>query len=88
MFLVMMGLGISLPNAPAVALHRHGEAAGTAAALLGAAQFAMASVVTPVVGAMADGTSRPIPIVILSATGLAIVVMLFAGRRLRAESYD
>ncbi|GAA1394537.1 multidrug effflux MFS transporter [Luteococcus peritonei] len=88
MFGVMMGLGFSLPNAPAVALHRHGAAAGTAAALLGAAQFGMGAVVTPVVGALNDGTSRPIPLVILVASLLALGVMLVAGRRLRAESYD
>ena len=88
MFGVMMGLGFTLPNAPAVALHRHGEAAGTAAALLGASQFVMGAVVTPVVGALNDGTSRPIPLVILAASLVALATMLLAGRRLRAESYD
>ena len=88
MFGVMMGLGFTLPNAPAVALHRHGEAAGTAAALLGASQFVMGALVTPVVGALNDGTSRPIPLVILAASVVALATMLLAGRRLRAESYD
>lgn len=88
MFLVMMGLGIALPNAPAVALHRHGEAAGTAAALLGASQFVMGSLVTPLVGALDDGTSRPIPLVILASAGLGLLVLLLVARRLRAESYD
>ncbi|MDN5565049.1 MAG: transporter, partial [Luteococcus sp.] len=88
MFVVMMGLGLALPNAPAVALHRHGANAGTAAALLGAAQFAMGGIVTPVVGALDDGTSRPIPLVILSAALVALVVMLASQKQLRAESYD
>ncbi|WP_394274709.1 multidrug effflux MFS transporter [Luteococcus sp.] len=88
MFLVMCGLGLSLPNAPAVALHRHGARAGTAAALLGASQFAMGGVVTPLVGALEDGTSRPIPMVILAAGLVGLATMLLAGRRLRAESYD
>ncbi len=88
MFGVMMGLGFSLPNAPAVALHRHGEAAGTAAALLGASQFVMGGLVTPVVGALNDGTSRPIPLVILASSLVALGTMLVAGKRLRAESYD
>lgn len=88
MFLVMCGLGLSLPNAPAVALHRHGAQAGTAAALLGASQFAMGGVVTPLVGALEDGTSRPIPMVILAAGLVGLATMLLAGRRLRAESYD
>lgn len=88
MFLVMMGLGLSLPNAPAIALHRHGASAGTAAALLGAGQFAMGAVVTPLVGALADGTSRPIPAVILGANLLALAILLPVAHRLRAESFD
>ena len=36
---VLFACGLALPNAPALALSRHGEAAGTAAALLGAVQF-------------------------------------------------
>ncbi|MFD0803343.1 multidrug effflux MFS transporter, partial [Streptomonospora algeriensis] len=38
----MLGaVGFVMPNAPALALSRHGEAAGTAAALLGAGQFGL-----------------------------------------------
>lgn len=88
MFGVMAGLGIALPNAPAVALHRHGANAGTAAALLGASQFVMGGLVTPLVGTLADGTSRPVPLVVLGASVLALVVMLLMLKRLRAESYD
>ena len=36
---VLFAGGLALPNAPALALSRHGDAAGTAAALLGAVQF-------------------------------------------------
>ena len=36
---VLAAAGLAMPNAPALALSRHGEAAGTAAALLGAVQF-------------------------------------------------
>lgn len=88
MFVVMAGLGLSLPNAPAVALHRHGQSAGTAAALLGAGQFAMGAVVTPVVGALADGTSRPIPLVMTISNVLALLILVPVVRRLRAESFD
>ncbi len=88
MFVVMGGLGISLPNGPAVALHRHGESAGTAAALLGAGQFAMGAIVTPLVGALADGTSRPIPLVMSVASLLGLAILVPVARRLRAESFD
>jgi DHA1 family bicyclomycin/chloramphenicol resistance-like MFS transporter len=43
-------VGFVLPNAPALALSRHGEAAGTAAALLGATQFGLGALIAPVVG--------------------------------------
>ena len=36
---VLFAIGLVLPNAPALALARHGEAAGTASALLGAIQI-------------------------------------------------
>lgn len=47
-------VGLVLPNAPALALSRHGEAAGTAAALLGAVQFGFGALVSPVVGLLGN----------------------------------
>jgi DHA1 family bicyclomycin/chloramphenicol resistance-like MFS transporter len=44
--------GLVLPNAPALALSRHGENAGAAAALLGALQFAFGAVTAPLVGVL------------------------------------
>jgi MFS transporter, DHA1 family, multidrug resistance protein len=51
---VLAAMGLVLPNAPAVALSRHSEAAGTAAALLGAAQFGVGAAVAPLVGALGN----------------------------------
>ncbi|WP_174530389.1 multidrug effflux MFS transporter, partial [Micromonospora maritima] len=39
LWVVLAAAGLAMPNAPALALSRHGEAAGTASALLGAVQF-------------------------------------------------
>ena len=52
---VLTAMGLVLPNAPAVALTRHPDAAGTAAALLGAAQFGLGAAVAPMVGALGNG---------------------------------
>lgn len=52
--LILAAMGFVLPNAPAVALSRHNEAAGTAAALLGAAQFGVGAAVAPLVGALGN----------------------------------
>ena len=51
---VLFALGFVMPNAPALALARHGEAAGTAAALLGAIQMGVGAIVSPVVGLLGN----------------------------------
>jgi MFS transporter, DHA1 family, multidrug resistance protein len=47
---ILGAMGLVIPNAPAVALSRHPEAAGTAAAVLGAAQFGLGAAIAPLVG--------------------------------------
>jgi len=51
---ILAAMGLVLPNAPAVALSRHHEAAGTAAALLGAAQFGAGAAIAPLVGVLGN----------------------------------
>jgi DHA1 family bicyclomycin/chloramphenicol resistance-like MFS transporter len=72
---VLFSCGLALPNAPALALSRHGEAAGTAAALLGAIQFGVGAVVSPVVGLLGNDATA-IGTVIVVALGLAILVLV------------
>jgi MFS transporter, DHA1 family, multidrug resistance protein len=84
--LVPMGLlvstaGLALPNTPALALTRHGEAAGTAAAVLGCVQFGVGAVVAPLVGAFGSTTAAPMGAVMLAVTGLAAVLMFGVVRR-------
>lgn len=76
---VLFSTGLALPNAPALALSRHGEAAGAAAALLGAVQFGIGAIVSPLVGllgndALAMGTA------IFGALLLAVVVLVVVVR--------
>jgi DHA1 family bicyclomycin/chloramphenicol resistance-like MFS transporter len=52
LWVVLAATGLALPNAPALALSRHGEAAGTAAALLGAVQFGVGAIAAPLVGVL------------------------------------
>jgi DHA1 family bicyclomycin/chloramphenicol resistance-like MFS transporter len=88
LFFIVSAAGLSFPNAPAIALNRHGEAAGTAAALLGAAQFMIGGFIAPLVGVFADGTTVPMAGVILSTIGLAGVLFLFVRRALSSVSYN
>nr|MDT0656707.1 multidrug effflux MFS transporter [Micromonospora sp. DSM 115978] len=55
LWLVLAAGGLAMPNAPALALSRHGEAAGTAAALLGSVQFGVGAIAAPVVGLLGNG---------------------------------
>src|SRR6476469_3690552 len=54
LWIMLFACGFALPNAPALALSRHGDAAGTAAALLGAIQFGVGALVSPVVGLLGN----------------------------------
>lgn len=85
---VVASAGLSFPNAPAIALNRHGESAGTAAAMLGAAQFMIGGAVAPLVGALANGTAVPMAAVMVATTGGALALMLTARRGLNAVSYN
>jgi MFS transporter, DHA1 family, multidrug resistance protein len=87
MWAVLFSVGLALPNAPALALGRHGEAAGTAAALLGAVQFGVGAIVSPVVGilgndAVAMGT------VVAAGLFLALVVLVVVVRPWQLADID
>jgi MFS transporter, DHA1 family, multidrug resistance protein len=74
--LIMSAIGFSFPNAPAVALSRHGDAAGAASALLGGSQFLIGGAVAPLVGALDDGTARPMAILMALATAMAFTLLI------------
>ncbi|WP_432939823.1 multidrug effflux MFS transporter [Kribbella sp. CA-253562] len=75
----LFAASLALPNAPALALSRHGEAAGTAAALLGAVQFGIGAVAAPLVGAL--GTDAVAMAVVMSVgLALSLVTLLVVVR--------
>jgi DHA1 family bicyclomycin/chloramphenicol resistance-like MFS transporter len=88
LWFLMAATGLAFPNAPAIALNRHAETAGTASALLGAAQFVLGGLVAPLVGALSDGTAVPLAGVVVGTTGLALVLFATVRRALAAESYS
>ncbi|WP_432535610.1 multidrug effflux MFS transporter [Kineococcus arenarius] len=83
---VLFCTGLALPNAPALALSRHGEAAGAAAALLGAVQFGVGALVSPLVGLLGND-ARAMGVVILAALalGTAVLVLLVRPWQLAGE---
>jgi len=75
LWFVLGAVGLVMPNAPALALSRHGEAAGTAAALLGAAQFGSGAIIAPVVGALGnDNVAVSLTMVAVSAIALLALI--------------
>lgn len=74
LWFILFSCGLVLPNTPALALTRHGEAAGTAAAMLGAAQFVIGGAAAPVIGAMGSDSAVPMALVMAAtACGSALV---------------
>ncbi|HEX6247714.1 MAG TPA: Bcr/CflA family multidrug efflux MFS transporter [Nocardioidaceae bacterium] len=79
--LVVGSVGLSLPNTPALALTRHGEAAGTAAAMLGAVQFGIGAMVAPLVGMFGSTNAAPMGAIMVAVTLLATLLMFGVVRR-------
>ncbi|MDT0200985.1 multidrug effflux MFS transporter [Nocardioides sp. AE5] len=73
--------GLVSPNVPALALNRHGEAAGSAAAVLGFLQFGIGGAVAPVVGLFDSVTTVPMGVVMASVVLTALALMVFVVRR-------
>lgn len=80
LWFVLAAGGLSFPNAPAIALSRHGDAAGTAAAMLGSAQFLIGGAVAPLVGIFANGTAVPMATIMIATTLLACLLMIVVRR--------
>jgi DHA1 family bicyclomycin/chloramphenicol resistance-like MFS transporter len=81
LMVVLGAAGVVMPNTPSLALNRHGEAAGTASALLGCVQFGIGALVAPLVGLFGTTTAVPMGAVIMVVTGLAAVLMFTVVRR-------
>lgn len=71
---ILAAMGLVIPNAPALALSRHPDAAGTAAALLGAAQFGLGAAVAPLVGVLGNDE---LALASVMTGGVAIALLAF-----------
>jgi MFS transporter, DHA1 family, multidrug resistance protein len=75
---ILAAMGLVIPNAPAVALARHPDAAGTAAALLGAAQFGLGAAVAPLVGVLGNNEVA-LALVMTAGIVIALLALLAVG---------
>jgi MFS transporter, DHA1 family, multidrug resistance protein len=74
-WVILGAMGFVIPNAPAIALSRHQDASGTAAALLGAAQFGLGAAVAPLVGVLGND-ERALALVMTVCGAIALVLLL------------
>ena len=61
----LFSMGFILPNSVVGALQRHANHAGSASALMGTLQFCLGAVSGLAVGVLADGTSRPMAVLMM-----------------------
>ncbi len=87
LWVVLGSIGVALPNSPALALDGHAEDAGTAAALLGAAQFGVAGFAGPLFGVL--GVSAvSMSAVIAGGLALTLAVYILVARPWRLAPLD
>jgi DHA1 family bicyclomycin/chloramphenicol resistance-like MFS transporter len=86
LWLVLAAVGLIMPNGPAIALSRHGEAAGTAAALLGAVQFGVGALAAPLVGVLGnDSIGMALVVAGSMLTAMIVLVAVIRPRQLPVD---
>ncbi|PPK92122.1 DHA1 family bicyclomycin/chloramphenicol resistance-like MFS transporter [Kineococcus xinjiangensis] len=86
LWVVLAVVALCGPNAAAVALSRHGERAGAAAALLGSAQFGVGAAVAPLTGLGTPGSAVPMALAIAGTLLTASVLVRLTLRPARATA--
>lgn len=77
--------GLVFPNSAVGALSRHAGRAGSASALLGTLQFGCAAAGSALVGALADGTPRPMALLMLVGAAAALAAEALRPRQRRLD---
>jgi DHA1 family bicyclomycin/chloramphenicol resistance-like MFS transporter len=84
-FVFLSCAGLSFPCIQVTALAPHGAEAGTAAALLGAIIFGLASLSAPIVGAFGTESATPMGLTMATALTTATALLWIVVRPLRAQ---
>ena len=72
LFAFITACGFSFPAVQILALASHGNEAGTAASLLGALNFGLAGLISPLIGIMGVCSAVPMSVVMTAAAAIAI----------------
>lgn len=88
LFFYIMSCGFGFPAVQVLALAPHGSEAGTAASLLGATNFGMAGIISPVVGLLGIGSAIPMASVMLGTAAIAVAVLWLVVRPWSVPALD
>ncbi|QBJ98850.1 Bcr/CflA family efflux MFS transporter [Rhodococcus sp. ABRD24] len=80
LFGVVSSIGFIMGNATALSQGQVPDAAGTGSALMGASQFGLAALVSPLVGIAGPGTAVPMAIAILASGAVAMTALKVLAR--------
>jgi len=75
LWIFILSCGFAFPAVQVLALAHHGAEAGTAASLMGALNFGLAGLISPLIGLMGVGSAVPMAFVMLLAAAVAIVAL-------------
>lgn len=73
----ILGCGLSFPCVQVIALAEHGAEAGTAASVLGAVNFGLAGVISPIVGLLGVATAGPMGAVMAGTAVVSVLTLWF-----------
>jgi DHA1 family bicyclomycin/chloramphenicol resistance-like MFS transporter len=88
LFISTASLSCVLPNATACAMAGQGAHAGSASALIGSLQFTVAAGASGLVGALHDGTARPMAMVIAVCGIITVTLAVLTARHARRQSLE
>lgn len=71
----ILACGFSFPASQVLALAKHGAEAGTAASVLGAMNFGLAGILSPLIGLLGVGSAMPMAFVMGAAAVVAIIAL-------------
>lgn len=80
LFVMVSSLGLVFGNATALAMSGLGANAGSASAVIGALQFGLGALVSPLVGVRGSQSAGPLAIVMLVCAGIAVCCLIVAHR--------
>lgn len=87
LWLILSLLNLASPNATALAMSRHGQVAGTAAAVIGAAQAGVSGVVSPITGLL-GGDAVAMSVVMAGAALVGVAVLVLATPAFRRGAWS